>query len=67
MPSEWVGTNIEVDLEGMSNGKTRMKFGHKNWKSLQGAFAICNTTWGELMYRLKDSCEGHGRGALFQG
>ena len=67
MPEEWVGTTIEVDLSDTGEGKTRMRFGHKNWQSTEGAFAMCNSTWGELMYRLRDYCEGKGRGPLFEG
>lgn len=66
MPDEWIDTRIEVDLDP-SNGRTRMRFGHKNWRSAEGAYCICNTTWGELMYRLRDYCEGRGRGPLFTG
>ncbi len=66
MPQEWVGTRIEVDINA-SEGSTILKFGHINWQSTQGLFALCNTTWGELMYRLRDHCEGKGRGPLFFG
>jgi len=66
MPEEWVGTRIEVDIEP-ANDITRMRFGHKNWQSSNGAYTLCNTTWGELMYRLRDFCEGKGRGPLFTG
>lgn len=66
MPAEWVGTRIVVDLEPAGGG-TRMLFGHENWRSLDGAYRICNTTWGELIYRLRDHCEGSGRGPLFVG
>jgi len=66
MPGEWVGTNIEVFLESTDQG-TKMRFQHTNWKTDQGMYCICNTTWGELMYRLKDYCEGRGRGPLFTG
>jgi uncharacterized protein YndB with AHSA1/START domain len=67
MPDEWVGTVLEVEISPAGEGKTRMRFGHKNWKSTEGAFEMCNTTWGELMYRFKDYCEGKGRGPLFSG
>jgi uncharacterized protein YndB with AHSA1/START domain len=66
MPGEWVGTRIEVDL-APADGGTRMRFGHKGWKSVDGMYCVCNTTWGELMYRLRDACEGKGRGPLFPG
>jgi len=67
MPIEWIGTIIEVSLTDNDDQTTTMNFGHKNWKSKDGMFTVCNTTWGELMYRLRDYCEGKGRGPLFDG
>lgn len=67
MPEEWVGTTIEVEIVDKGKGQSLLRFGHKNWKSGDGAFALCNTTWGELMYRLRDYCEGKARGPLFSG
>jgi uncharacterized protein YndB with AHSA1/START domain len=65
MPSEWVGTKIEVRLSKAGDGRTRMLFAHRGWRSAEGAYCSCNTTWGELMYRLRDDCEGRPRGPLF--
>jgi uncharacterized protein YndB with AHSA1/START domain len=67
MPSEWVGTRIDVRLSGASDGRTRLLFAHRDWRSAEGAYRICNTSWGELMYRLRDWCEGRSRGPLFAG
>jgi uncharacterized protein YndB with AHSA1/START domain len=66
MPDEWVGTKIEVDIAPANRG-SRLRFGHKGWKTTEGMYCVCNTTWGELMYRLRDYCEGKGRGPLFPG
>ncbi len=66
VPSEWVGTRITADLEAV-NGKTRLRFGHRGWASGEGAYALCNTTWGHLMYLLRDAAEGRGREPLFAG
>jgi len=65
MPAEWVGTEIDVRLSTPREGQTRLQFAHRNWRSTEGAFCVCNTTWGELAYRLRDSCEGRPRGPLF--
>jgi uncharacterized protein YndB with AHSA1/START domain len=65
MPAEWVGTQIDVRLSSAGDGKTRMQFAHRGWRSAEGFFCVCNTTWGELMYRLRDWCEGRSRGPLF--
>jgi hypothetical protein len=35
------------------------------WRSETDYFLNCNTTWGELMYRLKSAAEGKPRGPLF--
>jgi uncharacterized protein YndB with AHSA1/START domain len=65
MPAEWVGTKIDVRLSSTGDGKTRMQFAHRDWRSAEGFYCVCNTTWGELMYRLRDWCEGRSRGPLF--
>jgi uncharacterized protein YndB with AHSA1/START domain len=65
MPDEWIGTKIDVHISKLPDGRTRLRFTHAGWKSIEGAFAVCTTTWGELMYRLRDHCEGKDRGPLF--
>jgi len=35
------------------------------WRSETENFMNCNTTWGELMYRLMAVAEGKSRGPLF--
>lgn len=67
MPDEWVDTRVEVSLADGKDGGTVLRFGHLGWKSADGDFRMCNTTWGQLMYRLRDHCEGKGRGPLFAG
>jgi hypothetical protein len=65
MPDEWIGTVIDVHIAPLPDGRTRLQFAHRNWRAIDGAYCICNTTWGELMYRLKDYAEGRSRGPLF--
>jgi uncharacterized protein YndB with AHSA1/START domain len=65
MPAEWVGTKIDVRISAAGEGRTRLRFAHREWRSTEGAYCACNTTWGELMYRLRDWCEGRSRGPLF--
>lgn len=67
MPAEWVGTKLDVRLSRGSDGRTRMQFAHRGWGSAEGFYCVCNTTWGELVYRLRDWCEGRPRGPLFTG
>jgi uncharacterized protein YndB with AHSA1/START domain len=66
MPNEWIGTTIDVQLVAESDSRTRVRFSHRDWRSLDGGYRLCNTTWGELMYRLRDACEGRGTGPLFR-
>ena len=61
---EWIGTRIVFRLETRGAG-TLLRFTHGGWQSATDYFVSCNTTWGELMYRLKAAAEGHGRGPLF--
>jgi len=42
-----------------------LRFTHAAWRSETEYFVSCNTTWGELMYRLKAPSEGKSRGPLF--
>jgi uncharacterized protein YndB with AHSA1/START domain len=61
---EWNGTHIAFRLEDRPSG-TVVRFTHGGWRSETDYFLSCNTTWGELMYRLKSAAEGKPRGPLF--
>jgi uncharacterized protein YndB with AHSA1/START domain len=61
---EWNGTRIVFRLEAGKSG-TLLRFTHGGWKAETDYFVACNTTWGELMYRLKAVAEGKKRGPLF--
>lgn len=61
---EWNGTQIVFQLEEHKSG-TLLRFTHAGWRSETEYFISCNTTWGELMYRLKATAEGKPRGPLF--
>lgn len=61
---EWGGTRIVFRLESRANG-TLVRFTHGNWRAETEYFTACNTTWGELMYRLKAAAEGKPLGPLF--
>lgn len=65
LPPEWLGTRVEFDLQPRGSGGTDLRFAHSNWGSTSGGYSECNTTWGELMHRLKAAAEGHPRGAFF--
>ena len=62
---EWLGTRMVFDLEVTADG-TILRFLHSDWKLETDYFISCNTTWGELMFRLKAAAEGKSHGPLFR-
>ena len=60
-PPEWDGTTLTWDLSPEGEDTT-LRFTHGNWKSANDYYAMCNSTWGELVYRLKDYVEGKNPG-----
>ena len=61
---EWSGTHIAFHTEATKAG-TRLRFTHAGWRAESDYFTSCNTTWGELMFRLKAVAEGQAPGPLF--
>jgi hypothetical protein len=61
---EWEGTTLNFRWEprGM---ETLLHFVHGDWKAETPYFINCNTTWGELMFRLKAAAEGKKIEPLF--
>ena len=62
---EWSGTRLSFHLDP-TNAGTLLRFAHGGWKAETDYFIACNTTWGELMYRLKAAAEGKTPGPLFR-
>ncbi|MBK5446246.1 MULTISPECIES: SRPBCC family protein [unclassified Peribacillus] len=62
----WKGTKIRFDLNVNENGVTIVDFNHSGWESMEGPYAMINTTWGSLMYILKH-VEGKKPGVWHQG
>ena len=61
---EWSGTRLVFELH--ANGdNTLLRFTHAGWRSRTDFMISCNSTWGELMFRLKAEAEGHSVGPLF--
>ena len=61
---EWNGTHLTFDLEATKSAAL-IRFAHAGWRTESPYFRSCNTTWGELMFRLKAAAEGRTRGPLF--
>jgi len=55
------GNHADVD-DHVGRGGFILRFTHGGWKSATDFFAMCNSTWGELMYRLKGYLEGNTPG-----
>jgi predicted ester cyclase/uncharacterized protein YndB with AHSA1/START domain len=66
VPPEWVGTRIVATLMPQADGTTRLRFAHEGWRPDAKSFALCNTTWGELMHRLRDVAGGRQPGPHFR-
>jgi uncharacterized protein YndB with AHSA1/START domain len=58
---EWNGTILTWEITRDDDGTT-LRFVQSNWQAMTDFCASCNSTWGELMYRLKDHVEGKNPG-----
>jgi len=54
---EWAGTRLTWTI-AEKDGAAALRFTHSGWKSDSDFCVACNSTWGELMYRIKDYVEG---------
>jgi len=61
---EWQNTKLVFELAENKNG-TLLRFTHADWQAETDYFVSCNTTWGELIFRLKAATEGGKPGPLF--
>lgn len=62
---EWEGTRLIFELEPR-RAATLLRFTHAGWPGVTEYFVSCNTTWGELMFRLRAAAEGRKPGPLFR-
>ena len=62
--AEWNGTTLRWDIikSDSAGGATTLRFVHSGWREMTDFCTSCNSMWGNLMFRLKDSVEGKGRG-----
>lgn len=58
---EWAGTRLAWENEP-ADGATNLRFIQNGWREMTDFAASCNSTWGELMFRLKDYLEGNNPG-----
>jgi uncharacterized protein YndB with AHSA1/START domain len=60
---EWNGTTLRWDIASREDGNgATLRFAHSSWREVTDYCSSCNAMSGNLMFRLKDSAEGHGRG-----
>ena len=64
-PKEWIGTELWWEITPTGSQQCQLDFKHMNWHSDEGAFPLCNTVWGGLMFRLKAYCEHGTRDPMF--
>jgi hypothetical protein len=62
---EWQGTDLRFVQQPQASGLL-LDFVHANWREATPYFTSCNTTWGGLMFRLKNAAEGRHQGPLFR-
>lgn len=55
---EWKETLLSWEINSIESNRSQLKFSHTHWKSVNGIYACCNTTWGHLMVLLKYHIEG---------
>ena len=58
---EWDGTTLTWNMDREADA-TALRFTHAGWKSMTDFCSTCNSTWGELMFRLKAQVEGRNPG-----
>jgi hypothetical protein len=61
---EWQGTKLQFQWT-FDQKNTLLKVTHSGWSAETDYFVRCNTTWGALMFRLKEAAEGKGPGPFF--
>ncbi len=61
---EWKDTRLVFHLTPAKTG-AQLRFTHADWRNETDYFTSCNTTWGELLFRLKAAAEGKEPGPLF--
>lgn len=54
----WEGTTLSWDLEPAGDTGTILNLAHRGWRSTEGEFSECSTSWGRLLSLLKDHVEG---------
>jgi uncharacterized protein YndB with AHSA1/START domain len=54
---EWKDTKLLWEIVPKDGNQTTLKFSHTGWPSTGDYYSRCNTTWGHLMFMVKDYAE----------
>jgi len=54
--TDWIDTEVKISVEKVKDD-LRVYLTHSNWKKDSKILAMCNSTWGHLMFSLKDFVE----------
>ncbi|MBZ5578321.1 MAG: SRPBCC domain-containing protein [Acidobacteriia bacterium] len=60
-PDEWKDTTLTWQIAPVEGGSI-LQFRHGGWRAETRLLAICNSSWGELMHRIKAYAEGKNPG-----
>ena len=61
---QWVDTKVSFSLEE-KDGKTALRFAHRDWKEATDFYETCNFHWGLFLQSLRLVCET-GKGTPYQ-
>lgn len=61
---EWTMTRLVFHMAAKGD-KTDLRFAHEGWRDITPYYISCNSTWGALLYRLKEVAEGGAPRPLF--
>ncbi|MGB6672734.1 MAG: hypothetical protein WBE34_09890 [Candidatus Nitrosopolaris sp.] len=59
---EWKDTKLLWEIIPKDGNQTTLRFSHTGWPSTGDYYSRCNTTWGRLVFLLKDYAE---RGTVY--
>ena len=54
---EWKDTKLLWEVIPKDGNQTTLRFSHTGWPSTGDYYSRCNTTWGHLVFLLKDYAE----------
>lgn len=56
-PPEWIGTDVNFDIETDDEANTSVLFSHDGWATTEGSFPFIAYSWAQILPRLKTLAE----------